>query len=75
MKFVQNPLDMRDLLMDDYVPFQSKNLGNGVYVDVFKMPIGILGSLSYHLPFLTVIYIMIRWGLIKVQSWHWLCHY
>ena len=44
MKFVQNPLDMRDLFLDDYVPFQSQNLGNKVnkvYVDVFKMPIGI----------------------------------
>ena len=41
MKFVQNPYDMRDLFMDDNVPFESENLANEVYVDVFKMPIGI----------------------------------
>ena len=46
MKFVQNPLDMRNLFMDDYVPLQSANLGNGVYVDVFKMPIGIFRIIS-----------------------------
>ena len=41
MKFVQNPFNMRDLFMDDNVPFQSETLGNEMYVDVFKMPIGI----------------------------------
>ena len=49
MKFVQNPLDMRDLFLDDNVPFQSQNIGNEVNkvcVDVFKMPIGIFRIIS-----------------------------
>ena len=49
MKFVQNPLDMSDLFLDDNVPFQSQNIGNKVNkvcVDVFKMPLGIFRIIS-----------------------------
>ena len=49
MKFVQNPLDMSDLFLDDNVPFQSQNIGNEVNkvcVDVFKMPLGIFRIIS-----------------------------
>ena len=41
IKFVQNPYAMRDLFLDDNVPFKREHLAREVYVDVFKMPLGI----------------------------------
>ena len=41
MKFVQNSYDMRDLFIDDTIPFVLEHLAKEEYVSVFKMPIGI----------------------------------
>ena len=60
MKFVQNPYDMSDLFLDDNVPFVREHLAREMYIDVFKMSLGIhrITSIS---PVISAIHVHRDW--------------
>mgnify|MGYP001422855925 CR=1 FL=1 len=46
MGFLENAADQNDFFLDEHMPYKSFDIGQGIYLDLLKLPIGVDRTMS-----------------------------